>query len=306
MAKIKRGLVLSGGGLKGAFQIGALKYLLDDLDRKYDVVTGFSIGALNGALVAQGDFQKLIDLWLGLKSFRDVIGGNPRFYKGFFSMKPLEKIISSLLKVEKLRRSKTELRFSCVDIIKGELVECDKSSEPLEEWLMASASIPGAFPPVQIGDRMLVDGGVLATKPLSSAISAGADEIDVIICQPLEKRETNKKPESIIDTILRCLELAEGDMIKMDVDRCRFINKVLDNWENAKKDSNFIEGFLFDRIEEKKTLFFSKYKKIEINIIDAPSNIIGVLDVNPEKIRRAINIGYEKAKKAMAKRNKID
>lgn len=70
--KVKYALALSGGAFNGAFQIGALQYLSDnwkkitglDTPMKFDIVAGTSTGAINGALIAQGEFTKLRNLWL--------------------------------------------------------------------------------------------------------------------------------------------------------------------------------------------------------------------------------------------------
>jgi len=67
----KTALVLSGGGFKGAFQLGALEYIKanwnyidsDHPEMKFDIVAGVSVGALNGLLVAQNEFEKLVTLW---------------------------------------------------------------------------------------------------------------------------------------------------------------------------------------------------------------------------------------------------
>lgn len=59
---MKTALVLSGGGFRGAFQYGALKYL-NEMGVKYDLISGISVGALNGAMVATGNFEKLSNFW---------------------------------------------------------------------------------------------------------------------------------------------------------------------------------------------------------------------------------------------------
>ncbi len=67
----KFALVLSGGGFKGAFQVGALKYLKenwgkinpDSNEMKFDIITGVSVGSLNGLLVASNKFNNLEELW---------------------------------------------------------------------------------------------------------------------------------------------------------------------------------------------------------------------------------------------------
>ena len=81
---MKRAIVLSGGGGKGSYQIGVWK-ALKKLHKKYDVVTGTSVGALNGAYMVQNDFQKAMDTWkninyemifddpLEIKSKKDIL-----------------------------------------------------------------------------------------------------------------------------------------------------------------------------------------------------------------------------------------
>lgn len=59
---MKRGLVLAGGGSKGAYQAGCIK-ALKELGYDFDLVTGTSIGALNGLLVVQEDYNTLYRLW---------------------------------------------------------------------------------------------------------------------------------------------------------------------------------------------------------------------------------------------------
>ena len=60
------GLALEGGGAKGAFHIGAVKALLEN-GYEFDGVVGTSIGAFNGALISQGDFEKAYDLWINME-----------------------------------------------------------------------------------------------------------------------------------------------------------------------------------------------------------------------------------------------
>ena len=56
------GLVLGGGGARGAYQIGVWKALLEK-DIQFEVITGTSVGGLNGALIAQGDYNQALALW---------------------------------------------------------------------------------------------------------------------------------------------------------------------------------------------------------------------------------------------------
>lgn len=76
---MKRALVLAGGGSKGAYEVGFIK-ALDELNIDFSIVTGTSIGALNGCLLAQGDKESLENLWKTLdvtQVFKD--GFSPDF-----------------------------------------------------------------------------------------------------------------------------------------------------------------------------------------------------------------------------------
>ena len=57
-----KALVLSGGGSKGSYQVGVWK-ALRELNIKFDIVTGTSVGALNGAMIVQNDYRKAVSIW---------------------------------------------------------------------------------------------------------------------------------------------------------------------------------------------------------------------------------------------------
>ncbi len=71
---MKVAIVLGGGGSKGAYQIGAWR-ALRELGIKYDMVTGTSIGALNGALMVLGDYEKALELWREIDIDKVVLNG---------------------------------------------------------------------------------------------------------------------------------------------------------------------------------------------------------------------------------------
>ncbi len=67
-----KGLVLQGGGAKGAFQVGAIKALIE-LGHSFDGVVGVSIGAINAAFVAQGDMDLAYKMWYDI-NFEQLMG----------------------------------------------------------------------------------------------------------------------------------------------------------------------------------------------------------------------------------------
>ena len=71
---MKMAIVLGGGGSKGAYQIGAWR-ALKELGIKYDIITGTSIGAFNGAMIVQGDFEKALALWREIDIDKVILNG---------------------------------------------------------------------------------------------------------------------------------------------------------------------------------------------------------------------------------------
>lgn len=196
------GLVLEGGGAKGSYHAGAIKALIE---RKYefDGVMGTSIGALNGALVAQGDAEKCIELWENAmpSDFVDVddekmvnilsrkIDKEAFFYllsllrnalanKGF-SRERIMNLMRCLIDEDKLRQSDKDFGIVTVSITDKAPLEIFKEEIPyghLHDYIMASAYIPG-FRRDKIYGKKYFDGGVYDNLPINPLIRKGYDEI---------------------------------------------------------------------------------------------------------------------------------
>jgi NTE family protein len=182
-------LVLSGGGSLGAIQVGMLRALVDDGVRP-DVVVGTSVGAINGAFVASRDFtpeavDELGALWLGVRR-GDVFPIAP--VAGMLAMAGarsylvpvagLRRLMLRHIGCDRLEDLPTPLHVIACDLHSG--AEVRLSEGPLVDALLASAAIPGVFPPVAWGERLLIDGGVIDNTPTSHALDLGADEIYVL------------------------------------------------------------------------------------------------------------------------------
>ena len=86
------GLILAGGGAKGAYQIGAWK-AMRELDIEFEAIAGASIGAINGAMIAQGDFDDAYELWSNVEVSSGVnIQGELKDPKNLFSFSNFPKI----------------------------------------------------------------------------------------------------------------------------------------------------------------------------------------------------------------------
>jgi NTE family protein len=106
------------------------------------------------------------------------------------------------------------------DLMSGEAVRL--SSGDLITALLASAAIPGVYPPVSLGGRMLVDGGIASDTPIGEAVSLGADTVYVL---PTVGVDTGRRPRGAAGIALRAmahiLGYASDSEVEANADRCR-------------------------------------------------------------------------------------
>lgn len=195
--------VFSTGGARGALQVGALRALFE-FGESPDVVVGTSIGSWNGALVARDPTPKVIDelvgVWRGLTTSRVLLGWEPRFapvapaYAGAFVVAAIRRVtmgFPSLYGDSGLRSIYAEhlegahfedmrlpFRVMASNISTGDISVFGKG--PMEMALLASAAIPGVFPPVRINNQIFVDGGALEAASIDVALALGARRIFVL------------------------------------------------------------------------------------------------------------------------------
>ena len=199
----KLALVLGGGGSKGAYQVGAYR-ALRELGLSFSLVTGVSIGALNGAMIVQGDFDKAGTLWesldvekvigkgLNLTTDIDYYFNNVQkllpFLKSYTQNKgmdtaPLWEIITTHLDYAKLSSSAMDFGLLCVEVPSFQACEQTKatlSKQSLAHWVMASASCFPAFPIYNINGKSYIDGGYYDNLPIDLAFKMGASEVIAI------------------------------------------------------------------------------------------------------------------------------
>jgi NTE family protein len=180
--------VLSGGAALGAAQAGML-FALAEAGIAPDLIVGTSVGAVNGAWLAgatdAADMHALTDLWRSIDR-DDVFPRDPMTgLLGFLGRRQhlvpdrgLRHLVSSNVRFERLEDAPIPLHVVVTDVLSGEDV-CLHTGDTVDA-VVASASIPAVLPPVQIGDRCYMDGGVVNNTPISHAVDAGADTVWVL------------------------------------------------------------------------------------------------------------------------------
>ena len=194
------GLVLAGGGAKGAYQIGAWK-AMRELGVTFDAITGVSIGAINGALIAQGDFDRAVELWNraevkdgihietelkepdNLFSFSNL----PQIFRemvknGGVDVTPARNLIAEYIDEKKVRDSGIPLGLVTFQLSSWKPVEIflDEIDEGLLiDYLMLSARFPGLHTQSPDGARYL-DGGVYDNAPIGLLRERGYNRFVVV------------------------------------------------------------------------------------------------------------------------------
>lgn len=177
-------LVLCGGGARGAMQVGFYQAIVE-LGLSFDLVLGSSVGALNGTLIAAGmPPAELAQLWRGLRK-PDVVAWNWRGLLGetggFYTFAPLRRLLHEVLLIRRFEELKHPLVITTTNLQTGQPCYHERQGDLIEP-LIASMSLPGAFPPVWIAGNQHVDGGVADNVPFDKALACGAHEILMISC----------------------------------------------------------------------------------------------------------------------------
>jgi predicted acylesterase/phospholipase RssA len=174
--------VLQGGGSLAAGQVGMLRALLEAGIRP-DLVVGSSAGALNGVAFAQNPtlagLDELQELWARIRrsdifpfSPRHLVNGLIGRRGGLVSPNHLRALLATHMGIGSLEDTLIPVRVVATDAATGRPAVL--SSGPALPALLASAALPGIFPPVELGGRLLIDGGVAADIPILQAEESGA------------------------------------------------------------------------------------------------------------------------------------
>ena len=196
------GLSLEGGGAKGAYQFGAWK-AFRELGMIFDGITGTSIGALNGALMIQEDYEKAHEIWqeiapgkilnidsklynmvmeTGIKpgQIQFILEQAQRFVKDAgLDIGPMVKMIREGTKEGLIRKSKKDFGFVTVSLTDLKPLELFKEEVPegkMADYLLASSYLP-IFKPEKIDGKTFLDGGFYNNLPINMLYQKGYKKV---------------------------------------------------------------------------------------------------------------------------------
>ncbi len=197
---MKYALALAGGGTKGSYQIGVWK-ALRELGIEFDCIAGTSIGAINGAAMTMGEFERARRLWEKLDYSMvfdyEKITNKQEFHEKYEIIKeqfkeiaqkrgldisPLRQLLKDNIDEDKIRNSDTDLIIVTVSLSDFKPVYANAKDIPkgqIVEYILASAALP-IFQRIEIDGKLFLDGGAYDVFPVNVLIERGYRNIIAI------------------------------------------------------------------------------------------------------------------------------
>jgi NTE family protein len=191
-----------------------------------DLLVGTSVGALNAAFIASRPqtpqtARDLARAWCGIEradafpiSLRAIVGGLAGHRNHLVPAHGLRRIVERHVELDDLADAPVPLSLVAFDVNTGtEAVLCDG---PAVDAIVAACSIPGIFPPIAIGEKLLVDGGVVNNTPIHHAVELGAERVYVLPTQ--EPRYVQPAPpRTALDAAIYGIGLLVGSRLEADI-----------------------------------------------------------------------------------------
>jgi len=280
----------------------------------FGFTSGTSVGAINASGIAmfnRADFkeataytvtmwtehvQKTSDIW----SLRFPLGIPGLWNPSVGTNDALRVLLDKVVDIKKIQDSDVTVRYASVDMISGELVVHDEADLALHGVapIMSSASYPLAFPPVQIGDHWLSDGGLRDTAPVGAALEFGCDDIVILTTRDPYQSEPKPKDEmgNVFNFGVRCLSLMFHEGVATDVKLAELYNR-LAGLEDILRTEGVEESVIENIIARMKT---QNIRKVGLTVL-YPSKPLGPsLDFSAKQMLPQIEQGYADAKAQLA------
>ncbi len=213
---MKVGLMLGGGGVFGAYQVGVIKaFMEEDLLKEIDVMSGSSIGAVNLLMIMAGlSYEEIENLWQNLDK-EILYKGNMVYFKNdrksLVNTTPLYDLMTSDISIAKIKESKIR-GYATVKEVKSpklkyqvnyfhgkkKYILLNEVENPFRV-VRASASVPMLFGSTKIGDGYYVDGGFIDNNPIQPLLD---ENCELILAVPIATKFNYKEYEGEDVTII--------------------------------------------------------------------------------------------------------
>jgi NTE family protein len=190
---MKKALVLSGGGARGAFQVGVIKFL-QEMAWTPDLICGTSVGAINAAAYGSGmSVESMTRLWQTYRRKRMYRLTVPLLLRSLKSRthfapmsdtRPLRKLLEAHIDLDALSAATPQVYITALNMHTGQITYFDKQAIKIDH-LMAASAIPGLFGWQYIDNVPFWDAGLMVNTPITPALKSNAREIVVVLHSPV-------------------------------------------------------------------------------------------------------------------------
>lgn len=299
-----KALVLGGGSMKGAFQVGVIQAVLEN-GFQPDMVYGISVGALNTTFLAneagkqtRNDEKinwplagrKLLEFWIknitqpqdiSMLRSRVMLGMNTLMsrFDGIVDPLPLHQLIRRQLTDEYLTNTPVKVKVGAVNIATGEMKYVAPQDPHYIDFVYASSSIPMLMPAVEIEQQLYLDGGMREVAPVRQAIEDGATEIVLIACHsPLLYQPEGLNTRNLITLIERVRDITVNQIVNSNI-----------AWAESYVDRSILRG-----------------KPMKLTVIRPPAPLfLDLQHFNSDDISRLIIEGYRAGMESILKAEKV-
>lgn len=298
-------VVLSGGGAKGAFQVGVLEELIVNRGVKVDIAVGTSTGSIQAMGVAQDDIPQLVKFWSDLKSSSDIYTKRPLGpagaifgAKSLYDARGLKKLLSTAVDETKLRSTGKKLRLGIVNLGTGVFRTIDESVPGIANWVYASCAMPLFFEPLKTKaadgtEEQWVDGGVRDVTPLASAMELNPRGIIVVRASQKPKPGPVRTFPNLIEIGLRAVDILQSEVSVNDLANATLINDMIAarGAQLRALESLGLTAAQAATVLRPLDVQIANYRFVPNYVIEPDANYLDTLEFDPAKIATAIAAG---------------
>jgi NTE family protein len=296
-------VVLSGGGAKGAFQVGVLDELVTNRGVNFDVWAGVSTGAIQALGGAMGDIPGLVAHWTSIKSDKDIYTENATILGGLLGAdslhdtKPLRKRLKDYADETKLRATGKKLLLGVVSLQSGEFRVVDETAQGIADWVYASCAMPVYFKPLKTRatngeEEQWVDGGVRDVTPLKAAMEQRPRAILVIRASaPPKSEKKTKLYKSLIKVGLRATGIQQAEVSKNDIENAQLINALIAARDAQKAALAGVDEATRDKVLKPFNKALADYQIVPVYVIEPKENFSDTLEFSASAIADGIKHG---------------
>jgi NTE family protein len=298
-------VALSGGGAKGAFQVGVLHELIVRHGVDFETVVGTSTGAIQAAGVAQNDLDGLLGFWTSIRE-------NDNIYKrrggtlwavltgksSLYDTSPLRALLRQAFTDARIRATGKRLRIAVVNITNAELRIIGENADTITDWIYASCAMPAYFPPLETRDRgglteQWVDGGVRDVTPFDAALAERPRAVLVVRAGARPQGEIPKRYDSLIDIGLRSAAINSREVSENDLKNVNLINRLLTAEADQRRllEATGMAPDQIVRVMRPLHAEIERFRMVPTLVIEPETDLYDTLEFKPDLIARNIDRG---------------